>query len=513
MSALARGCYLGRDHWKEKYARQTVEFRDRMAELEATCEQVKAERKQFQVLAQQASERIELLEQQLADTSRKSFQLPEDHPADGQHYGASLMALSVNLARTVGLRKSTAAMKVFFDWLDVKQDIPTYQSIRMWICRLGLARMQQPRPADDWIWLVDQSNQIGQDKCLTVLGIRQSNLPAEGEALKYEDMVVLAMIPAKQWNRSTVLAVYKDLSNQFGMPRAVITDGAVELREPVEMLENKGQKPAALRDMKHFLANCLEKLLNNDPHYTTFLKEMGQTRSAMQQTELSHLAPPVMRQKARFMNLEPVLKWASMALWHFDHPESESRKMVPQKRVREKLSWLTKYRADIPRWNLFQSVMSRTLTFINRNGVRHGTARRLRGELASLSTDSTREFINQIIAFVQQHEKVLKRGERLPMSTEILESSFGKFKALEQGHAKSGFTQLLLAFPCLLKSTTSSEITEVFGTIKVKDVKEWAQRYLPSTHDSRRQVAYREYRKAQPPPKNKKRATPLLAAA
>jgi hypothetical protein len=60
------------------------------------------------------------------------------------------MALSVNLARTVGLRKSLGAMKVFFEWLDVKQDIPTYQAVRCWMLRLGLARMQQAQRAADW---------------------------------------------------------------------------------------------------------------------------------------------------------------------------------------------------------------------------------------------------------------------------------------------------------------------------------------------------------------------------
>ena len=42
--------------------------------------------------------------------------------------------------------------------------------------------------------------------------------------------------------------------------------------------------------------------------------------------------------------------------------------------------------------------------------------------------------------FVHDAEQQLRDGERLPMSTEILESTFGLYKQLERQHSKSGFT-------------------------------------------------------------------------
>jgi hypothetical protein len=48
---------------------------------------------------------------------------------------------------------------------------------------------------------------------------------------------------------------------------------------------------------------------------TVSCKQVVSTRSAIQQTELSHLTPASAKQKARFMNLQPTLKWASMILW------------------------------------------------------------------------------------------------------------------------------------------------------------------------------------------------------
>lgn len=80
------------------------------------------------------------------------------------------------------------------------------------------------------------------------------------------------------------------------------------------------------------------------------------------------------------------------------------------------------------------------------------------------------------------------------MSSEIIESTFGRFKALEQDHARSGFTQLVLAFPCLVKATSASEIIAAFTRTKVKDTQAWMKEHLPLTHDARRQTSYRECR-------------------
>lgn len=512
ISAIARVCYLGRRHWKEKHQEHVRQLEAKLLEQESELKAAEARARLLLAEREQADERVAVLEQRLAELKRQPIRLPDDPPAAGQQYGASLMALSVNLAREIGQRKSVRAMKTFFSWLKIKQELPTYQAVRTWMQRLGLNRLRQAARKDDWIWLVDQSTQIGQDSCLTILGIEQSKLPPEGTPLKLEDMTTLEVHPAKNWNRENVLKIYQRVAKKYGLPEAVITDGAVELREPVERLEIEGEKPRSIRDMKHFLANRFEELMHQDERYQAFIEEMGQSRSSMQQTELSHLAPPVMRQKSRFMNLAPILAWSSMALWQLDHPASDGRKGLAEHRVADKLGWLKQYKGDVQRWNQIQAVISATLTFMNQNGLKHGAARELKRELQHLpQNQASCELIAQILEFVQQHERKLKPDERLPMSSEILESSFARFKTFEQFHARSGFTQVLLAFPCLLKRTTKSEIVRAFAKTKVKDTKAWMEERMPKTHDGRRQSAYREYHRAIKLAKTNYRATPLAA--
>lgn len=211
--------------------------------------------------------------------------------------------------------------------------LPTHEAIRGWMQRVGLARMQLAEQADGGTWLVDHTNQIGREKVLTVLRVRA--LPPAGQALRHEDVEVLAATPGTASKREDVAREYARLAARFGTPAAIVTDGAVELRESVSVLEIQGNTPRVFRDVKHVLANKLEALLKRDADYDAFAQRLGQSRAALQQTELAHFTPPPFQTKARFMNLQPTIRWAAAALWHLNHPDSASCRDVSRERLEE----------------------------------------------------------------------------------------------------------------------------------------------------------------------------------
>jgi len=397
--------------------------------------------------------------------------------------------------------------------------IPVYQSIRTWMQRLGLARLKQAEHADGGVWIVDHTIQIGKEKALVVLRVPVGR-PEGADPLGQDEMEVLAIVPRASWKREEVLEVYGALVKQYGVPRAIASDGAPELQEPIGMLGERldeilpktagkrPPKPLALRDPKHFLANQLEALLSRDPAWQEFSQHVGSTRSAVQQTELAHFTPPAFKTKARFMNLEATLQWANTALWHCDHPDSKSRENITAERMEAKLGWLRQFAPQLREWQACQDVVSTALTFLNEQGLFRGAAEQLQKLVAKYKKHPPcQQLIQALLKFLRSHEGQLKARERLPMSTEILESCFAKYKQLEQQHAKGGFTSLLLTFPVLLRPTTADEITASMQSVKTKDVQAWQQQHLPATLTSRRQLLYREAK-----PKSKRtrqnRATP-----
>jgi len=409
-----------------------------------------------------------------------------------------MICLCVNLARRIGLRPTVDCLKIVFDWLGVTERLPEWTTVRTWLMRAGVAAIEEPiEPADDWVWMADHSNQIGPEKALAIIGLRASKMPPPGVALTHQHVRVLTVEPGVNWKREDMERAYGELANKIGVPLAVVVDGAVELRDGAEVLQKRRENVIILGDFKHYAANVLKKIVGDDKQFAAFMSQVGCTRSAIQQTELGHLTPPSPRPKARFMNLAAVLRWAQMVLWQLDHPDSKARREITVARLNEKLGWLREFRDEISRWSACQAVVSASVTFINEQGLFRGASNQLAAKLKSLpNCEDSRAVADRLLAFVRQSEEKLAEGQRLPMSTEILESSFGLFKQLERQHSKGGFTSLLAAFGALLKPATPESIRRDFARISVKQMRTWVTQNLKTTLASKRQTAYGEFAKA-----------------
>ena len=480
----------------EEQARQTREVSLRNEQLTEQLQQTQQQLEQTRQELHQQRQEIEVLRQQ-------PIRLPSDLPLPHHSYGPKMISLCLNLAKQIGFRPAQTALKTAFEWLEIDARVPSWDSIRSWSCRVGIAQLQAPvEAADDWIWMADHSNQIGTEKVLQILGIRASQLPQPGQTLRLQNMRVLAVVPGTSWTREDVRREYDKLAKRIGSPRYLLTDGAVELRESADVLETQGKKFTMLRDMKHYAANVFEKLIGNSDRFGQYLSQLGRTRCAIQQTELGHFTPPPQKPKARFMNLGATLRWGQMISYHLSECHSKSRQGITAQRMNDKLGWVRDFRADLACWNRCEEVMQASLTFINQQGLYRGAAAALKKILDCLASEHWQDcqlsatMASKLIAFVKESEAELGDGERAWLSTENLESSFGSFKKLEGQHSKGGFTSLVAAMPMLLTDWTAELVRESLTNVSVKQMKRWVREELGPTLTSRRVTAYQEFASA-----------------
>jgi hypothetical protein len=331
---------------RETKAAKVRQLREKINELKKRESQLTRQAEEKDEKISQLTARVQQLEAQRA--TPQAVTLPDDPPVGSHGYGPRMVSLAVNLARRIGLRGSEYAIKKFFEWLGIQQKAPCWTAIRSWLQRLGIALAKEPiERADDWVWMADHSNQVGVEKALVMLGVRASSLPEPGTALNHADVHVLTLEPGTQWKREDMSNVYDKLAEQWGAPRAVLVDGAVELREGANCLKTRRSDTIVLRDFKHYAANVFNSLIGNDPRFKEFCKQSGTTRSAIQQTELAHLAPPKPKPKSRFMNLAAILHWATAVFWLLDHPEAKSRSGITDKRMEDKLGWLSEFGKEL----------------------------------------------------------------------------------------------------------------------------------------------------------------------
>ncbi len=374
-----------------KNRRLAEQIEQHEAQRECDAKQRQRQQQQIDALKQQVAE----LQQKL-DEARQSVNLPEDRPLGTHGYGARMISLSTDAARSVGFRGAERVLQLVFDWLGVEQNIPSRTSIRNWLQRLGIAEMQPPlKPGEDLVIMADHSNQIGTEKVLVALSVNASTLPKSGTALKHADVRVLEVKPSSQWKTADMEQAYEELADRYGTPRAVLVDGAAELRDGAKCLKNRRGDTIVLRDFKHYAANVMKSLLGNDEHFKEVGSKMGQTRSAIQQTELAHLTPPSSKPKARFMNLASTIRWMTMIVWLLKNPDATAREGISDQRMQEKLGWVEEYADAITVWQECQEVVSVSLTFINEQYLFQGAADGLRSVIGdSPGHDKSQELAN-----------------------------------------------------------------------------------------------------------------------
>ena len=94
------------------------------------------------------------------------------------------------------MRGASKAMGIFFSFLGLEIPVPCWTTGRLWLPRLGLHKLSRPKEkADDWIWIIDHTVQLGAEKCPVILGIRQKNLPKGELHLRHADVEPIDLIP------------------------------------------------------------------------------------------------------------------------------------------------------------------------------------------------------------------------------------------------------------------------------------------------------------------------------
>jgi len=125
-----------------------------------------------------------------------------------QHqYGVQqvLGVVSLVLAAATSLRGAGRAVAIMQEWAGRVPWSPSWSSTRLWLLRLGYYKLTRSKEeGDDWVWIVDHVVQTGQEKCLLIVGIRLSAVPAAGEYLTHADVEPIAIYPVTQSNGEIV---------------------------------------------------------------------------------------------------------------------------------------------------------------------------------------------------------------------------------------------------------------------------------------------------------------------
>ncbi len=321
-----------RNQWKAKcrVAKKLIkQLKKRVRALEESREKWKGRAKERQAEVTRLKKEQEALEKELAVLNQARV---EALVLAGQvelltvvaahhHYsvGQVLLFVSLVLSAAVSLRAARRVFAVVGAVLPRPLACPSWSAGRLGLLRLGYYKLMRPKEvADDWVWIVDHSIQIGTEKCLVIVGLRLKALPAPERCLGYEDVEPLALFVVNQSNGAVVSQQLEQTLEKIGVPREIIGDKGSDLHAGIQQFCQSHPESDYIYDIKHFMAAVLRQELADDPAWLEFTRLAAQTKSQVQPTALAPLAPPNQRRKARYMNVDTLLDWGQKMLVQID---------------------------------------------------------------------------------------------------------------------------------------------------------------------------------------------------
>ena len=406
-----------------------------------------------------------------------------------------LMVVSLVLSAATSLRGAGRALGVLQVCAGLVPESPSGSSTRLWVLRLGYYKLTRAKEqGDDWVWIVDHVVQTGPEKCLLIVGIRLSALPAEGEYLTHADVEPIAIYPVTQSNGDIVYQQLEEARKRTGVPREILSDQGSDLHKGIRQFCQAHPETCSVYDITHKVAAVLKRELGADPRWQEFSGLATQTIARVQQTVLAALAPPRQRRKARYMNVGELVAWGGRIVQYLDENGSQQQEWDPQ-RVAQAVGWVRQYRQELEQWRQFVEVGTMTEQFVKAHGVTAGGAQQLQQRLAEAGTrPRTQQLCAEFLQFVTEEGAKAKAGERLVGSSEVIESIFGKWKHLEGEQARSGLTGLVLALGAIVSHTTADVIKAALESVQTKTVLTWCREKLGNTVQATRRTLFASQR-------------------
>jgi len=548
LARLVRYLFQSREKWKARALENQKDLRKSQVknrDLEASRNKWKERAKRAEnelFLAKQREQNPEQLpEEQQVDGSNAQQSIAVTHcdPPKWHSYSVAVIYLSIcQVVRAyTGFRGGARSLEIISAVMGGGS--PSYSSIRLWTFRLGLCLLQRPiEYREDRILIADMTIELGQIKCLLILGVSESRFRQADFCLAQHDTEVLAM---KIFTRSTgedIAELLEELCARIGNPIQIVADQGSDIKKGIRLYLVKHPEVIYIPDLSHKIACMAKALLKNDNVFQSFNTQCNQTKSAIQQTELNFLKPPTQRSKARYHHIAPRIKWAQKVLdyqqrgdfhlinaryclddkalqfialpspyWHllapikgldfntvaeFDQAMSELLGVdcyqqhqqqlrylasIGRQRFDEKLGWLNNYADDLEKLQQMVDVIECSETQLKHEGLHNESAQRFLQQLEGIELDEKAKTLEaQIITYIDTHHGDATPEQARLVSSDIIESIFGQYKHVGHSGCLQELGKMVLLLPLLVTEITADLVLQAMNSVKTSCVNEWANK-------------------------------------
>lgn len=338
----------------------------------------------------------------------------------------------------LGLRACRHCLNCIYLCLNIQGRVPSHVSIRNWIIKQGYYQVHDlAKLKGEWVIWVDESVVLGAESILLVLGLPLQEWQFE-RPVCVSDTYVLWVESRQGWTVQQIQSILQKVKDMVDV-QYVVSDQGINLCKAYAQVGL-----THIPDCSHVLANSMEKLYKNDPTFDLFIRWAAQLRArwAMSRQKVAFM-PPAHRTKARFANIFPLVRWAVDVL---NRPQDSSL-LIPQE-VKDELVFLDQYRIFIEELSWIDQISSSVAKILKTQGYNtksHSLIQQNMSQVGLLDSPNKQAFIHHLNSYLENLCNLTSEQQTLICCSDVIESTFGKFKQKIPPRSPFGMTQFLLS--------------------------------------------------------------------
>lgn len=404
-------------------------------------------------------------------------------PLAHHHYPVQMIALAVFIVSQAGgsLRGAAKTVAYFARLMGWDYGAPSHATIDNWTRRLGLYCLEhEAAPVGRYAAIIDESIQIGAERCLLLLGVPLADTHCRLAPLDRSCVRVLGVQVGRSWKSAQVATFLRRcLGAEPHLQVAyVISDGGRNLLAALRSLELD-----TVSDCTHLLTRCLKRSLADHAPLSRLAAFLGTYRRDRLLGRFGHLAPPTLRDKDRFLRIFLILDWVDRLRSGWSALSTAEQQSLAYLNGAETLQLLEELRQ-------LRRLVSLAAAILKTSGLnaaaRRAWQQRLADYRASLTLCPLAEQLAAVVSdYFEQHAELIRKHKRLLCCSDIIESTFGTYKN------KGGMQVIssdVLYLPLLGRTINADLVTKGLRTVSQPLVEQWNKQY---TCDNR----YRQLRR------------------
>lgn len=409
--------------------------------------------------------RIAQLETKLAELE----QLTRPQAIHGHTYPAQMVALAVFMVAQaqVSLRGAAKTIAYFSNLMGWHYQQPSHVTVLRWVLRTGLYQLKTAaaQRRGQYVGILDESISRGGEKLLLLLGLRlPDGIFDLDRPLSGADVEVLAMQVSPSWTADNVVDFLDEalVQNPEVALDYVVTDGGPDLGKAL-----RDKAIDRVGDCTHVLMNLVKKYYQHDKLLSQLCAKIGTLRRKTLLGQYGCLAPPTLRDKDRFLRIFNILDWVARIR------RVESRLPAP---AQEKLTFLEEYSSLLDELSQVRSMIDMAGQIFKSQGLSESSISAWAGRLLewrakqSFIYPTVELVLNGLDCYMAAHRDLIAKHGRLLCCSDILESTFGRYK--NKGGVKA-ISADVLKIPLYHVEITPQFVRQALSSVSYQEVHDW----------------------------------------